>query len=197
MEKLKEVFKNLYENATDLYNNNRRVFCQIATKASFTLLYLIAIMFPFYSGKVYGITVNVSVFIFDITWVYIIVFLALPLLYLFYAIQKKVDLANKTFKLLSILVIISFLRFILSLIGDSSESLVTVSIKFGFFLQIIMVAIVTLLAFKESLVMSFIYKVFKVPESIELEVTPEPVEEPNVEEPKLDPEPEEPTQKEE
>jgi outer membrane biosynthesis protein TonB len=69
-----------------------------------------------------------------------------------------------------------------------TENITTRGLSFGALLEVIFIAFMILLAFKESLIMNIFYKIFKIPENAEviLEVKePEVVEEPTeiVEEP--------------
>lgn len=188
MEKIKKFFVDLWDNsvglykkAAELFRNDRRAFCVIATKASFGLLFWIGLMLPFYVGKALGITIAVNMFLMDIWYVYFFGIIALIFVYLVYALNLKKQ-TNKVFRIQTIVFIVMYLRFILSYILDSSDSLVTTTMGFGFILTTFSFVILLLLTWKESLILNIIFKVFKVPAEkvVEDAPQPEPVPEPEV-----------------
>jgi hypothetical protein len=136
-------------------------------------------MLPFYSGRVFGVNVRVSMFIMDICFIYFFGILGFILTYLYFAFKSKDKEANKVYKIQTIVIIVMYLRFLLSYILDSSDSLVTTKIGLGFFLTTIALALLILLTWKEDLVLNFVYKFLKLPEKNKLEEVNSEIKEEN------------------
>jgi hypothetical protein len=176
-----EKLKSLWANAKDLFDNSRQEFCQLATKASFGLLYFINLFIPYYFGVVFATKIRVNVNGLKATWLYLIIFLVPIFLYLFFALEKKIEKANKVFKIHTILTIVMFFWFFIVFLADTS-GISTSGVGLGFFIQIILVSGMALLTWKESLIMGYVYKIFKISKIEEVEYVkvheenPEPVE---------------------
>ncbi|MCK4552187.1 MAG: hypothetical protein KAU02_04655 [Tenericutes bacterium] len=179
--------KNLWKTITDLFENNRRVFCHLATRASFGLLFFFGLVFPFFKVKYLFLTNIINAFDVFLGWIWVLVFLVLPIAVLLLSLTKKEKNAKQLFKATTIFAIIFYIWLLLVYIVAATDStLPTVNIGFGFFLTTLALAGLVLLTWKQELIMNFIYKLFKIPEVQEVEYVEEtPVEKAPVTEEKV------------
>ncbi|MCK5731464.1 MAG: hypothetical protein KAH13_00445, partial [Tenericutes bacterium] len=112
---------------------------------------------------------------------------------LWFSLLKKDRKANQLFKINTILAIMFYIWVIISFVVLATDpSLPKFTLGFGFYLATISITGLILLAWKQELLMNFIYKVFKVPEIQEVEYVEKeiPAEEPKeVEKPVIAKEP--------
>ncbi|MBI9009228.1 MAG: hypothetical protein JEZ05_04280 [Tenericutes bacterium] len=131
-------------------------------------MYFINLFIPFYYGVVFSTRIRVNISALKGTWIYLLVFLVPVFAYLFFALSKKLDLANKIFKIHTILTIIMFFWFILLYLVDTSGVAIR-GLSLGFFMQVVLVVGMSLLSWREDKIMGLIYKLFKVPDIEEVE----------------------------
>ena len=180
-------FKNLWKTITDLFENNRRVFCHLATRASFGLLFFFGLLFPLFTVNQLFSTLRFSGFDMPLGWFWVLMFLVLPLVVLFFALTEKTKKADKTFKISTIIAVVFYVwLFINYIVAATDSSLPTVNIGCGYFLTTLALVGLILLTWKQELIMNFIYKLFKIPEVQEVEYVEEtPVEKAPVAEEKV------------
>ncbi|XMB72222.1 hypothetical protein RJI07_08965 [Mycoplasmatota bacterium WC30] len=156
---IKEGFMGIGEKSKDIFKNNKRLFLTIVTKVLFGFVYFINLMLPFYYGIVFGTKIRVSVFGLKGPVIYLLIFFLPILLYALFGLNKKNQTANKVFKVHTILTMIMFVWFFLIFVVDTAD--VVGGVSLGFFINIILVAGMMILTWKENLIMSIIYKIFK------------------------------------
>ena len=188
MEKIKkffkdlgEYFKNAFRNGKELYENNKRVFYQIDTKAVFGLLFGIGLLFPLFIVKNIfgGVALRFNGFDMPLGWLWVILLLVLPVLIAIMSLNKKFKKAAKIYKITSIFSVVFYAWLFINYIVAATDSAIpAVNIGFGFILVTLSFIAIILLTWKEALIMGWVYKIFKIPEIEEVEYVNDPVEEP-------------------
>ncbi len=159
---MKDKFNDILKNAKTIFLEKPRYFYLNSLRVVSGLLFWLFMMFTFYSQKFLGQTIRVNVFGLKASFLYFIVFLAIPLLIAFFAAKENKRNLNLTIKTSTALSILYFLLMLLIYIGDrNSSSLITYRLGIGFYLLFLNVILMILTTFKPDFVVSLFERFFK------------------------------------
>lgn len=177
MDSIKKWFRRLFDGISrfihvikNLYNEDRRKFWEITLKFISVFSYFIILFIPFYSQELNGEVQTINLLDTGPWFIYFVIYLWLPIVYLSNALDFKYKTANKVFKINSILSITMFIYFILSFFSSRSDyPIVNFSLNIGFYFNLAFTIIIFILAYYDKPFLKGFYKVFRIPDIIEVE----------------------------
>lgn len=164
-----ERIRNMFRRIKNVYNEDRRKFWEIALKFSFGILFFVSLFIPIYRVELNGVTNDVNIFDNNAWFIYLVIYLSLPIIYLNNALGFKNKTADSTYRILSILSIIMSAYLILSFFTSKSDyPIMNFSLSPGFYINIAITVIVFLLAYYDKPFLKTFYKIFKISDIIEV-----------------------------
>lgn len=166
---LLEHIRTLIRNGRYLRENNIRAFYKIMIKFGIGMIFFANLFIPIFNIA-YSDRVN-HYNLFDLKgwFFYIVLFLSLAIYYLVLALNRKDKRADFVFTIHAIFTIIMVIYSMIIFFSEKDTSIGVYTLNVGFFTEIVIVAMMYMLAWREKMFLDFIYKTFKIPEYLEVE----------------------------
>jgi hypothetical protein len=169
--------KEIINSTKEFYKNDTNMFLLTAFKELIMLLFFISIMLPFYTASGLGAIAHFNIFTLNgWFWSFLIVLIWLGSMgaFFYYSLLKKMDILKKIQMGQVLFSALLFLIFFIVFVSDaaSAPSFFRVYLSLGFFTDLILIAALTLITFREQLIVDLIKRFVKIKKPVDI-VEPE------------------------